>query len=346
MIRTWVRIISILGGLLILLIILLQNIPGFQNTINIFSSGLISKISNSDDEVSVAVIQNIESWIDTTDNKYDGCDTFEGIEAAADNNRNQDISVDTLTDSLNYELNIWIKVIQNKLKCVIPTLKSDIDKEISKLTHLQNETIWLPLLKEWEIKRNAEESSIKTYINDILCNNEWDPNSEIMIYYNKNTGKRITQYVTRPLINSMVNKSLNNLTEFYSRLNSTLNEVFVKDYETMINQLVNLHVSMFEEWGESVFTEWSQRMAHNDFLWDEKTIPISIWGIYLNTKKNTIDKYNELKHFQPISNQWHQFLNDCKTQLNATFDKYNQNLNKLMDLATRKFEVRDSIEKP
>ena len=166
-----------------------------------------------------------------------------------------------------------------------------------------------------------------------------------MVYYNKNTGKQITQYVTRPLINSMMNKSLNNLTEFYNRLNSTLNAVFVKDYEAMVDQVVKLHISMFEEWGESVFTEWSERMANNDFLWDANSIPISTWRKYLNIKQKTIDKYNELRNFKPVSKEWHQFLNDCQIQLNTTFDKFNENLNKLMDVASKEFEIRDSIEK-
>lgn len=346
MTRTWIRIISILSGLLIFPVILVPNISGFQHTINsILSGGSISKKTNSYDELSVSVMQNIESWIDTNDNKCNGCGTFDEIKEI-DGQKNQNINLDTLTDALNYELNMWIKVIENKLNSAIPSLTNDINKEISKLIHLQNDTVWLPLLKEWEIKRNIEEVSIKSYIDDIQCNGEWNPHSEMMIYYNKDTGKGISQYVTRPLINSMISKSLNNLIEFYNRLNSTLNEIFTTEYEATIDQSINLHMTMFEEWGESVFTEWSQRMANNDFLWDEKTIPISIWEKYLTIKKNTINKYNELKKFQPISSEWHRFLNNCQTQLNVTFDKYNQNLNKLMDFATKEFEIRDSTEKP
>lgn len=344
MIRTWVGIISILSGLLIFLISLSHIILGFQNDINILPNSLVSGRSNSDDEVSIAVMQNIESWIDTTNNEYSGIDPFNGIEEI-DDNKNPNVDVVTLTDSLNYELNIWIKVIQNKLNSVIPNLKHDIDIEIPKLTHLHNYTVWLPLLEKWEIEQNTEEVLLETYIDNILCNDEWDPQNEIMVYYNKNTGKQITQYVTRPLINSMMNKSLNNLTEFYNRLNSTLNAVFVKDYEAMVDQVVKLHISMFEEWGESVFTEWSERMANNDFLWDANSIPISTWRKYLNIKQKTIDKYNELRNFKPVSKEWHQFLNDCQIQLNTTFDKFNENLNKLMDVASKEFEIRDSIEK-
>ena len=339
MIRTWIRNISILLGLLLLFIIILfQNIPEIQNCINRSQSDLVSVNSSSNEEVSV-VLQNIESWVNTIDSEYDEFDTFNGIEEMENDES-------SLVDSLNYELNIWMKLIENKLNYSIPNLQNDINKEVSKLIHLKNDTIWLPLLKNWEIKQIAEESSIKKHINDIICNGEWDSNNEVMIYYNKKTGKRIPQYVTRPLINSMISNSLENLTKLYSRLNSELNETFLKDYETMIEQLINLHVSIFEEWGESVFTEWSQRMANNDFLWDENDIPISIWKKYLNIKKSTIDKYNDLQGFKPVSDEWFKFLNDCQTQLNVTFDKYNQNLNKLMDLAIKEFELRDSFEKP
>lgn len=243
-----------------------------------------------------------------------------------------------------YELETWINVIDTKLNSTLRNLQRDVDSRINSLIHHENVTVWEPFLEQWAQSQLEQETLIQEYVHNIECVGHWNNKTNAMEYYN-NEGTRIPQYITRPILDTLINRSQVKLNEFYQKGNVTLDTVLPQKLIELIDSSVQVHIEMFEAWGESVITEWSERMALNDFIVDKDSIPYTYWRRFLEAKHRVVAKHSELIKYQPSTEAWTNYTVHCRDVLHATLATHESHIAALKDSASEQFHLRDKTEK-
>lgn len=243
-----------------------------------------------------------------------------------------------------YELETWINAIDAKLNSTLKNLQRDIDLRISSLMYHENVTVWQPFLEQWSRSQREQETLIQEYIHNIKCVGHWNNKANAMEYYNSE-GTRIPQYITRPIMDTLINRSRVELSEFYHRGNVTLDITLPGKLVELIDSSLQVHIDMFEAWGESVITEWSERMAHNDFIVDKDSIPYTYWRRFLEAKHRVVAKHDELVEYQPSTKTWTAYTDHCHDVLHATFATHESQISALKDSADEQFHLRDTAER-
>ncbi|CAL9728500.1 hypothetical protein MOUN0_D05622 [Monosporozyma unispora] len=308
------------------------------------NDGDVNGLSSNEDEISV-VAAGERSLVDMLlQGDYDG--DYEGDEYYDDVYELDTVEdgVSEYSNALQYELETWINVIDGKLNSTLDNLQRNVDLKVQSLIASRNESLWIPFLEQWSLSETKQETLIQEYINDIMCVGHWNNETNAMEYYN-NAGKSIPQYITRPLMDSLINRSVQELNEYYKKGQLTLNSTLPQQVVELVNTIVQVHIDMFEVWGESVITEWSERMAHNDLIVDKNAIPYGYWKQFLEAKERVVIKHAELSKYEPTTFALSSYTRDYMDILTSTFQQHNSRLTALKEIAEKHFQSRDETEK-
>lgn len=251
-----------------------------------------------------------------------------------------------ITDPLRYELDSWTQLVDIKLNHTLSNLQNDVERQVTQEIQVLNDTMWTSILNQISRIHSQDMKTIQKHIHDIKCIGKWNKDTNEMEYYDLSGQNKITQYVTRPLLDTLITRSLTTLNESYTDAIHVVNDTFPVEFNNLVKEILQIHVAMFEEWGESVFTEWSERMANNDILLDSESIPLPYWRQFLSTKEKVIQIHDQLIIIKPtdMMSTVDQFLKSCQRDLNTLFTQCENDLFQLMEQASRQFTLRDQRE--
>lgn len=247
-------------------------------------------------------------------------------------NSNKEISIiDNLW--LN-EIDVWSHAIDLKLNNTINHINFDIN------SILQDEnTKLVEFINDYITTHQPNNTLIYDAISDIDC--YWDKNLLQYVKRQTSKGQKLTilkQYITKPVITNMISENYQILNGSLRHLNEKLN-LFNETVQTQIEQIVQFNIENYEEWGETIITEWSQRMSQMDIL--QLDWSLNQWNLFLTMKRKIINFHKDLLLWSPKLNRLSKILTQRQMQINEFYEEQETILQDLQKQAIEQFNIRD-----
>ncbi|CAI4061166.1 hypothetical protein SKDZ_06G1070 [Saccharomyces kudriavzevii ZP591] len=191
-------------------------------------------------------------------------------------------------ESLKMEYEAWINAIDSKVSRATAFLNSEINSMFE--ARVQNKSAEVASRLDDLNKTVSEQLRfLDSKIKDINCTSKFDPVQSKIKYFDESGELELEAYITKSSINSILKNYKLHLSEAEESLHRSL--------DSFLNQMAALaefvrleNVEVYEEWGDIMISQWSQRMAYMD-----------IRSLHLK------DQY-DLEYIDENHLNWHNFL--------------------------------------
>lgn len=229
------------------------------------------------------------------------------------------------------EIELWSFAIDSKLNNTIDHIYSDIDNLIQEEN--DNFTVYV---HDFINTHQLNNTSIKDAISDIDC--YWDGTLSKYVKQNSNSNLQIVnQYITKPVITNLILGNYKFLNDSVSQLNDKLVQ-FNETVRFEIEQIVDFNIENFEEWAETIITEWSQRMSQMDIL--QRDWSLDQWDHFLTMKRKILNFHQHLLTWSPNLERLDRILQSQQSEIDTFYKIQEKSLQDLQDQSTRQFQLR------
>lgn len=267
----------------------------------------------------------------------------EGIEIFhSPDDKNLNTAIDE-SMSLRFEFDAWTKSITKRLEQCIPALDNETESRITALTNEFNVTFQTSIA-DITAQMKVEVKKIIETIETIDCIAKVDPDTQSLVYYDVSGKNVLDQYISRPLLQALFKNTYELVNAFQSQTESQLDK-----WDTYIDKVVSqIHdeaIEVYEEWGDIMISQWSQRMAYADVVIDSTQFQPETWKTFLDLKNRVLDTRDILaNHVTNKSHLLSDFRSSIESQLNELESSFQLDLNDLHKRADTAFRNRELHE--
>lgn len=248
-------------------------------------------------------------------------------------------------ESLKMEYEAWIKAIDSKIHSAMALLDSEIQSVFE--AEVRNKSI--------EITRNLDDLNttvneqlvfLDSKIKDINCTSKFDPVQNKIKYFDESGQVELEAYITKSSITSILKNYKIHLLDFEKSLFHSLDS-FLTEMAKLAESIRLENVEVYEEWGDVMISQWSQRMAYMDVRGlhlEDQYDPAYIeenhsnWLRFMELKKKVISERNRLvKHDLDMT-----LILEWITKLKADFQNTKNNI---QDTFLQRMNTADTLFK-
>lgn len=165
-------------------------------------------------------------------------------------------------ESLKVEYEAWIKAIESKVRRAVALLDSEIHSTFeaqvrNKSTEITNR------LDDLNKTVGEQLRFLDSRIKDINCTSKFDPERSKIKYFDESGQFELEAYVTKSSITSILKNYKLHLLDFENSLFCSLDS-FLTEMAKLAESIRLENVEVYEEWGDIMVSQWSQRMAYMD----------------------------------------------------------------------------------
>ncbi|QHS73072.1 Osw7p [Saccharomyces paradoxus] len=253
--------------------------------------------------------------------------------------------------SLKMEYEAWIKAIDSKIHKAATLLDSEIQCVFE--TEMRNKSMEITSKLDDLNKTVCEQLRfLDLKIKDINCTSKFDPTQNKIKYFDETGQVELETYVTKSSITSILKNYKLHLLDFEKSLFRSLDS-FLTEMAKLAESIRLENVEVYEEWGDIMVSQWSQRMAYMDIRslhlkdqYDPEYIEENHfnWLRFMKLKKKVISERNHLvKHDLDMTSilEW---ITKLKTDFQGTKNNIQDTFLQRMNAADTLFKNRELKE--
>ena len=247
------------------------------------------------------------------------------------------------------EFKAWYNTVDSKSANVFKLLDKEIETFLKERIKIWEPSL-TPMIDNFQEEISSHFSKLLQTIEDIECTSDIDPETNQVIYFDKNGETQLPEFVTGQLVSNL----FRDVESQFQALENEINTNLISNVDTIdedLKMIHDQHVEIYEEWGDVMITEWSKRMAfidivamHMDTKEGEQDHSQQYWKDFLKLKKQVIKTRDTLVNYPIKLTVINEFLADIQKELGKLRKESNEYMLILRAKSSLLFEKREKRE--
>ena len=222
------------------------------------------------------------------------------------------------------EFRLWETTVNVKLKPLLADYNTELTTELKRMIGEF----------EFSVLRPHVDSSYQSF------NDEFLQLEQLISSINKGDQEGYHGYITRPGLRRVFH-NISQRIRAYSDDTIQKLELFADRTLRNLEDFQRYKLNLFEEWGDSIITEWSERMGINDITGASPVIvDLETWRDFVRMKSRVIQARDALVRHEPDLLLLRGYIRKNTIQLNETIVALNSRLKACIEDARREFTRR------